>query len=90
MDKHINMLLQHLAHTCPATELQREDWEQLYEICLYAHVNHMVLTPRMVRVYLHDHGCSVQKAAFLSLQVEHLSTILALYDERRVESDHRG
>jgi hypothetical protein len=89
MDKHIKMLLQELARTCPATELQQEDWQRMYEICLYAHVNAMVLTPRMVRVFLHEHGCSVQKAAFLSHQVEHLSTILTLYDERRVEPGSR-
>lgn len=86
MDKHIKTLLQDLARTCPAIDLQREDWEHLYEICLYAHLNGMVLTSRMVRVFLHEHGCSVQKAAFLSHQVEHLSTILTLYDERRGEA----
>jgi hypothetical protein len=53
-------------------------------------MNAMVLTPRMVRVFLHEHGCSIQKAAFLSQQVEHLSTILTLYDDRRGEPDSRG
>jgi hypothetical protein len=86
MDKHIKTLLQELARTCPASELQREDWHKLYEIALYGHLNGMVLTARMVKVFLHDHGCSVQKAAFLAQQVDHLITILTLYDERRSET----
>ena len=90
MDKHIKTLLQELSRTCPASELQREDWEKLYEICLYAHLNATVLTSRMVRAFLHEHGCSMQKAAFLSHQVEHLSTILTRYDERRAEPDTRS
>ena len=44
------MLLHNLAHTCPATELQQDDWQSVYEICLYAHLNTMVLTPLMVTV----------------------------------------
>jgi hypothetical protein len=86
MDKHIKTLLQDLAHTCPAAELQREDWQKLYEIALYGHLNGIVLTARSVRVFLHNHGCSVQKAAFLGQQVDHLMTLLTLYDERRNES----
>ena len=85
MDKHIKTLLQDLSRSCPAAELQREDWQKLYEIALYVHLNGMVLTSRIIRVFLHDHGCSMQKAAFLSHQVEHLTTVLKLYDERRHE-----
>ncbi len=85
MNIHIKTLLRDLAHACPATELQREDWHKLYEICLYAHLNDMVPSPRTVRVFLHEHGSSMQKAAFLSHQFDHLSTILRLYDERRTE-----
>jgi hypothetical protein len=87
MDKHVKTLLQELARTCPATELQREDWHKLYEIALYGHMNGMVLTSRMVRVFLHDSGCSVQKAAYLSHQVDHLTTVLKLYDQRRNEPE---
>jgi hypothetical protein len=43
-------------------------------------VNAMVLTPRMVRVFQHEHGCSVQKEAFLSRQIDHLLTLLTLYN----------
>ena len=50
MDRHIKMILHNLAHTCPATELQQDDWQSVYEICLYAHLNTMVLTPLMVTV----------------------------------------
>ena len=85
MDKHIKTLLQELARTCPASELQGEDWHKLYEIALYGHLNDIVLTSRIVRTFLHDQGCSLQKAAFLSHQVDHLKTVLTLYDERRNE-----
>ncbi len=86
VNKHIKTLLQDLSRTCPAAELQHEDWQKLYEIALHAHLNGIVLTSRMVRVFLHDHGCSMQKAAFLSHQVDHFTTVLTLYDERRIES----
>ncbi len=89
MDKHVQRLLQDLARTCPASDLQQKDWEEMYEICLYAHLNAIVLTPRSLRVFLHEQGCSVQKAAFLSHQVEHLTRILSLYDERRAEQSAR-
>ena len=64
VDKHVKTLLQELARTCPASELQREDWDKLYEMCLYAHLNSLPFTPGRVRLFLHEHGCSIQRQRF--------------------------
>lgn len=85
MDKQLEALLEDLAKVCPAGMLNESDWQRLYDVCLYAHEKGVVPSQRTVKAHLVTHGCSLQKANFLSQQFRHLCAILKRYDERRSE-----
>jgi hypothetical protein len=83
LDPHLEILLQEFTRVCPETGLKQEDWRGLYEICLFAQEHDVAPTDRTIRDYLVSHGCSLQKATFLSNQYGHLINILKLRDERK-------
>ena len=83
MDTQVAALLEDLAKVCPGDVLKEEDWEQLYEAALYAHKHGVVPSQRTVKAHLVTHGCSLQKANFLSQQIKHLCAILKLHDKQK-------
>ena len=83
LDPHLEILLQEFMRVCPETGLKQDDWRGLYEICLFAQEHDVAPPARTLREYLCRHGCSLQKATFLSNQYGHLINILKLKDERK-------
>lgn len=82
MHSRLAVLLENLANVCKTVALESNDWKQLYEVALCVHAN-AGMDSKTIKRYLMEQGCSVQKAGFLSRQVQHLCTVLEMYDERR-------
>ena len=89
LDPHLEILLHEFTRVCPEGALQQNGWRGLYEICLYAYGQDVAPSPRAIRDYLMTHGCSLQKATFLSHQYGHFIKILRLRDQRKNESASR-
>ncbi len=83
MDTRVEALLEDLAKLCSTVALHQDDWKKLYAVSLCAHARGGVPDPRTMKRYLMDHGCSIQKAGFLSRQFDHLCTVLRMYDEQK-------
>jgi hypothetical protein len=83
MDGHLQMLLRDFSSLWPQESMQEDDWQRLYQICLYAHQVGDVPPPWTVRDYLVTKGCSLQKANLASQHYGHLTMILKLHDQRR-------
>lgn len=83
MDKLTRELLEEFAHACSTPMMYEDDWSQLYEIAIHLHTHHLVPPPSVVRDFLMDKGCTMQKAGFLSNQLGHFTTLLKRFDDQR-------
>jgi hypothetical protein len=75
--------LKELAMLCHTVVLGEHEWRRLYEIAVCMHTHGGLQDHKVVKRFLMDHGCSLQKAGFLSRQVLHLCTVLQMYDDER-------
>jgi hypothetical protein len=82
MDEAAEKLLKHFAEACPTASLSSDDWRRLYRFTLDIHRRRLHTHHRTVRDYLLTHGCSPQKASWLSAQYHHFMELLALYDRQ--------
>ena len=73
--------LKELAMLCHTALLGEQEWQRLCEIAVCIHTNGGLKDHKVLKHFLLDHGCSLQKAGFLSRQVLHLCTALRMYDE---------
>ena len=72
-----------LAQLCPTVFLEEEQWDILYRTALVIHSHGGMHDHKVVKRFLLDHGCSLQKAGFLSRQLLHLCTVLKMYEETK-------
>ena len=75
-----------LAELCPTVFLDDTQWETLYRTALVIHAHGGMQDHKVVKRFLLDHDCSMQKAGFLSRQLLHLCTVLRMHDEQRNKS----
>ena len=80
MDKKAMQLLHDFARACLRGSFDQEDWQHLYRFSLDVHRRGLKTHPRAIRDYLVKHGCSLQKASWLSAQYQHFMDLLTLYD----------
>ena len=83
MDTTAQEMLTGLANACPRITIHAEDWERLYQFMLYVHQCGLNTEHRAIRDYLIQHGCSMQKATWLSGQYRHFTKLLSLYDRQK-------
>ena len=83
MHKEVEALIEDLAQLCQTVLLGDQEWQRLYEIALCLHAHGGLSETRTVKRFLLDHGCSLQKAGFLSRQILHLCRVLGMYDEQK-------
>ena len=86
MHAQVEAQLRELAELCPTAFLEDKQWETLYRVALAIHSHGGLGDHKVVKRFLLDHGCSLQKTGFLSRQVLHLCTVLSLYDDQRRRS----
>ena len=83
-------LLIELATLCRTVFLGQNEWQRLYEIALCLHTHGGMPEHGVIKRYLLEHGCSLQKAGFLSRQIVHLCTVLQMHDAQRQNSRAHG
>ncbi len=76
-------LLHDFAKRGPQSPTDQDAWQQLYAFTLDVHRRGVKMKSRMVREYLISHGCSLQKASWLSGQYQHFMELLSLYDHQK-------
>ena len=86
MHREVEKLLEELSMLCQTVLLGDQEWKRLYKIAVCMHTHDGLLDQKVVKQFLLEHGCSLQKAGFLSRQVLHLCTVLKLYDEQRSQT----
>jgi hypothetical protein len=79
----IEAQLKVLAELCPTVLLEEKEWETLYRTALVIHTHGGMQDHKVVKRFLLDHDCSLQKAGFLSRQILHLCTVLKMYDQTK-------
>jgi len=84
MDEKATQLLQAFVEACPRRFLRSDDWERLYAFTLYVHGQRLGPAVKTVRDYLMAHGCSLQKASWVSAEYKHFAELLTLYDQHKV------
>jgi hypothetical protein len=82
----VQIQLKELAMLCSTVFLGEHEWRRLSEIAVCIHTNGGLQDHKVVKHVLLQHGCTLQKAGFLSRQILHLCTVLQMYDERRNKS----
>jgi hypothetical protein len=83
MHAQVEAQLKVVANLCPTVFLEDKEWETLYRVSLTIHTHGGLQDHKVVKRFLLDNGCSLQKAGFLSRQILHLCTVLKMYDEQR-------
>ena len=86
MHREAEKRLKELAMLCQTVILGDYEWQRLCEIAVCIHSHGGLQDHKVVKRVLMEHGCSLQKAAFLSRQVLHLCTVLQMYDDQRNKS----
>ncbi len=90
MHREVQKALKELALLCNTAFLGEREWQRLCDIAVCMHRHGGLQDHKVVKRFLLDHGCSLQKAGFLSRQILHLCTVLKMYDEQREKaSDSR-
>ena len=82
MDITAMQLLHDFAKACPRLSLDQDAWQRLYRFTLDVHRRGLNTHPRAIRDYLVKHGCSLQKASWVSGQYQHFTELLTLYDQQ--------
>ena len=83
MDKTAIQLLHDFAKVaCSRVSLKEDDWQRLYCFTLDVHRRGLNTHPRAIRDYLVKHGCSLQKASWVSGHYQHFTELLTLYDQQ--------
>jgi hypothetical protein len=85
MHAQVEAQLHVLATLCPTVFLDDKEWETLYRVALVIHTHGGLQDYKIVKRFLLDHGCSLQKAGFLSRQLLHLCTVLKMHDEQKLK-----
>ena len=83
MDKTAMQLLHDFAKASSRLSLDQDAWQRLYRFTLDVHRRGLNTHPRAIRDYLVKHGCSLQKASWVSGQYLRFAELLALYDTQR-------
>jgi len=63
--------------------LEQDDWQRLYRFTLDVHRRRLNTHPRAIRDYLVNHGCSRQKASWVSGHNLRFAELLGFYDRQR-------
>ena len=74
----VQIQLKELAMLCSTVFLGEHEWRRLSEIAVCIHTNGGLQDHKVVKHVLLQHGCTLQKAGFLSRQILHLCTVLRL------------
>jgi hypothetical protein len=80
MDETATTLLMIVARMCSADRMRPEDWQHVYSFAIYSHRRALHTSPRTIKDFLTNHGCSAQKAQFLSAECQRFRDLLQQYD----------
>jgi hypothetical protein len=83
MHREAQQHLKELAMLCQTVFLGDNEWQRLCEIAVCIHTHGGLQDHKIIKRFLMEHGCSLQKAAFLSRQLLHLCTVLRMYEDHR-------
>ena len=83
MHPQVEAQLKVLAGLCPTIFLDDTQWESLYRVALSIHTHGGLQDHTILKQFLLKHGCSLQKAGFLSRQILHLCTVLRMHEDQK-------
>jgi hypothetical protein len=89
MDYRAQQLLQSFSQGVNNNHMLPDDWRRFFDLTVYVHRHHVLMTGQQVRLHLVACGFSVEASSRLGATFELFSQLLTIYDHQSKAPDRR-